>query len=156
MRCKVFIKFLSYPRETFVCVTLTVFFSTSERIEEIKHIEKRRREQDDSEERKYSAEEKEVEEKRKSVRERTQDIEKRLSQTSMEEQLQRRDSQLLQGVSEGLGKLNVTQQRDAEGMFVCFSPSSSSQCSSNHVHPMLQFFWVFKRTGSYQIKSLLH
>lgn len=113
-------------KRNFVLVTLIVFCSTSERIEEIKHIEKRRREQDDSEERKYSAEEKEVEEKRKSVRERTQDIEKRLSQTSMEEQLQRRDSQLLQGVSEGLEKLNVTQQREAEGMFLFYFTSFAS------------------------------
>ncbi|XP_052123795.1 ankyrin-2 isoform X21 [Frankliniella occidentalis] len=86
---------------------------TIERIEEVKQIDKHHREQDDSEERKYVAEEKEVEEKRKSVRERTQDIEKRLSQTSMEDQQQRRDSQLFQGVSEGLERLNVTQATEA-------------------------------------------
>ncbi|XP_052123799.1 ankyrin-2 isoform X23 [Frankliniella occidentalis] len=88
---------------------------TIERIEEVKQIDKHHREQDDSEERKYVAEEKEVEEKRKSVRERTQDIEKRLSQTSMEDQQQRRDSQLFQGVSEGLERLNVTQATEAGG-----------------------------------------
>ena len=93
--------------------TVTVLFT--ERIGEIKQIEKRHGEQEDNEERKYIAEEKEVEEKRKSVRERKEEIEKRLSQTSMDELQQRRDSQLFQGVSEGLERLNITEPSQAQG-----------------------------------------
>jgi len=79
----------------------------------LRRSDKQRRERDDREERKYVAEEKDVaiedeKEVKKSVRERTQEIEKRLSQASLEEQQQRRDSQLFQGVSEGLERLDIS------------------------------------------------